>query len=250
MDAISPAQMLTHRLTRADGPLYRQAAEHMRASITGGQLRIGTELPAEADLAAGFGVSLITVRHALRELEAQGLICKRKAKAAIVAANTPRLPMARTLNSLEDVIAATQGARLEIFSYGKRRSAEGALAFGVDGATRLHCLHGRLYSHEQPVSEIFIYFPPRIGERLTRADFDDVVVFRSVERRLGLRLTGATITVSAERADKALARALDYKAGGPVLATRILYYAADGAPVELTVSRHRADRYRLTYDFR
>jgi GntR family transcriptional regulator len=222
----------------------------MRASITGGVLRVGSELPAEAELAAGFGVSLITVRHALRELEAQGLICKRKAKASIVAANTPRLPMARTLNTLDDVITATGGARLEIFFYRKRRSAEAAAAFGVDASTALHCLNGRLYSYEQPVSMITIFFPPQIGARLTRADFDDVVVFRSVERRLGLRLTGARITVSAERADQALARTLGYKAGRPVLVSRTLYYAADGAPVELTISRHRADRYRLTYDFR
>src|SRR5580704_17051630 len=188
MDGYSAAQILSHRLARVDGPLYRQAAEHMRASITGGRLRVGTELPAEADLAAGFGVSLITVRHALRELEAQGLINKRKAKAAIVAANTPRVPLARTLNSLEDVIAANRDARLQIFSFRKRRSAEATAAFGVDATTPLHCLHGRVCADEQPISEIFIYFPPHIGARLTRADFDDVVVFRSVERRLGLKL--------------------------------------------------------------
>jgi GntR family transcriptional regulator len=250
MDGYSPAQILSQRLARTDGPLYRQAAEHMRASITGGRLSVGTELPAEAELAAGFGVSLITVRHALRELEAQGLINKRKAKAAIVSANTPRVPLARTLNSLEDVIAATRDARLQIFSFRKQRSTEAAAAFGVDAATPLDCLHGRLYSDEQPISEIFIYFPPQIGVRLTRADFDDVVVFRSVERRLGLKLTGARVTVSADRAGKALARALDCKAGRPVLTMRILYYAGDNAPVELTIARHRADRYRLTYDFR
>jgi GntR family transcriptional regulator len=250
MDGYSPAQILAQRLARADGPLYRQAAERMRASITGGRLPVGTELPAEAELAAGFGVSLITVRHALRELESQGLISKRKAKAAIVAANMPRVPLARTLNSLEDVIAATRDARLQISSYRKRRSAEATAAFGMDPAVPLHCLHGRLYSDDQPVSEISIYFPPQIGARLTRTDFDDVVVFRSVERRLGLKLTGARVTVSADRAGRTLARALDCNAEQPVMTLRILYYAGDNVPVELTIARNRADRYRLTYDLR
>ena len=49
IDGHSPAQILSQRLARADGPLYRQAAEHMRASITGGRLPVGTELPAEAE---------------------------------------------------------------------------------------------------------------------------------------------------------------------------------------------------------
>ena len=101
----------------------------------------------------------------------------------------------------------------------------------------------------EPLSEITIYFPPEIGARLTRADFDDVVVFRSVERRLGIRLAGARITVTAELADAALARALDIEEGDPVLVNRMLWRGPDGAPVELTIARHRADRYSLSYDF-
>src|ERR1700710_214386 len=91
------------RLRRSDGPLYRQAARHMRAAIANGELQIGDELPTEAELAAGFGISLLTLRHALRELAADGMIRKRAAKAAIVESATPRLP-ARPLNSLEDIV--------------------------------------------------------------------------------------------------------------------------------------------------
>jgi GntR family transcriptional regulator len=85
---------------------------------------------------------------------------------------------------------------------------------------------------------------------MERADFDDVVVFRSVERHLGIRLTGARITVRAEAADEALAELLDYEVGAPVLVNQMLYYGPDGAPVELTVAQHPADRYSLTYDLR
>jgi GntR family transcriptional regulator len=243
------SKRLTRRLQRADGPLYRQAARTLRAAITGGELPVGAELPTEAELAAGFGVSLITVRHALRELETEGLIRKRAAKAAIVVERAERAPAARPLNSLEDVIAATRNAKLLIAGYGKRASAEAAAVFGLDPGTALHCLRGRLLVDGLPLSEITIFFPPRIGARLSRADFDDVVVFRSVERRLGIRLTGARITVGAELAGGRLARALNYEEGGPVLVSRLLYRAEDGAPVELTIARHRADRYSLTYDF-
>jgi GntR family transcriptional regulator len=241
---------LARKLLRQDGPLYRQAATHLRAAITGGGFAVGAELPTEAELAQGFGVSLITLRHALRELEGEGLIRKRPAKNAIVVSATPRMPMARQLNSLEDVVAATHEARLEIISYGRRRDAEAALEFGLEAGAALYCLRGRMVVREQPVSTITIFFPPQIGSRLTRADFDDVVVFRSVERRLGLRLSGARITVNAELADAELARRLDYAEGAPVLVNRMLYTAEDGRPVELTIARHRADRYSLTYELR
>lgn len=235
-------------LDRADGPLYRQAASRLREAIVARRLLVGTALPTEAALAAGFGVSLITVRQALRELEQEGLIRKRPAKAAVVAASGPR-PAARDLNSFEDIIAAASGARLEIFGYAPRRSAAAAAAvFGLPASTPLHRLHGRMVVESGPVSEITIFFPPAIGRRLRRADFDDVVVFRSVERRLGIRLSGARITVSAEAADEALAGVLDCSVGDPVLTNRMLYYDADGVPVEFTIARHRADRYSLTYD--
>ncbi|MCX7383628.1 MAG: aldehyde dehydrogenase family protein [Alphaproteobacteria bacterium] len=114
------------RLSRAGGPLYRQAAAQLRAAIAAGRLPVGADLPTEAALAAGCGVSLITIRHALRELEQEGMIRKRAAKAAVVVANAPRQPAARPLNSIEDVVAATTGAELRIGSFGPRRSAERA----------------------------------------------------------------------------------------------------------------------------
>ena len=247
---MTPARPFAARpIARGAGPLYRQAAAQLRAAIVGGRIAVGAELPTEATLAGGLGVSLITVRHALRELEQEGLIRKRAAKAAVVAANAPRLPAVRALNSIEDVVAATTGAELRISSYGPRRSAEAAATFGLDAAAELHCLRGRLLDDGAPLSEITIYFPPEIGARLTRADFDDVVVFRSVERRLGLKLSGARITVTAELADAALARALEIEEGGAVLVSRMLWRAEDGTPVELTIARHRADRYSLSYDF-
>src|SRR4051794_35652822 len=61
-------------LLRANGPLYRQLADVLREPISSGQFPVGGELPKEASIAEHFGVSLITVRQALRDLETDGLI--------------------------------------------------------------------------------------------------------------------------------------------------------------------------------
>ncbi|MBV8911526.1 MAG: GntR family transcriptional regulator [Acetobacteraceae bacterium] len=227
--------------------LYRQAAERLREQIACGELQVGESLPSEAVLASRFGVSLITVRHALRELQDEGLIRKRSAKRAVVAAAAP---VARTLNNLADVIAATHGGKLEILAYEPRRAPVAEHAFALPAGTRCPCLHGRMLRGGQPISEITIYFPPAIGACLSRADFDDVVVFRSVERRLGLKLAGAQITVAAELAEPALAQLLDVTAGSAILTSTMLYHTEDGSPVELTIARHRADLYSLSYELR
>src|SRR5688572_9405900 len=71
--------------SRAGGPRYRHLAGILREPIAAGAYSVGAVLPREADIARRFGVSLITVRQALRDLEADGLIRKRAAKPAIVA---------------------------------------------------------------------------------------------------------------------------------------------------------------------
>jgi len=231
-------------LIRDDGPLYRQLATRLRAPIQDGQLAPGCPLPREADLASQFGVSLITVRQALRDLEGEGLIKKRTAKPAIVA--TPQVrskPL--EFQSFAAIAASSLDRRL---SYRKEQSALACESFGLPPGTACFCLRAVLMVLDRPITQTTFYFPPAIGSRLKRADFDDVVVFRAVQRHLGIQLSRAQIRVRAEIADEVLARTLAYDIGGPILATEMLYFSASGEPVELTVSKNRADQFSITYD--
>ncbi|MBC7703331.1 MAG: GntR family transcriptional regulator [Rhodoferax sp.] len=234
-------------LTRDHGPLYRQLTTCLRWPIDDGRLRPGRPLPREADLATQYGVSLITVRQALRDLEGAGLIRKRTAKPAIVA-TPPNRSKPLEFQSLAAIAASSIDRRLVIKSYRKERSVLACETFSLKPDTACYCLRAVLLVKDQPITQTAFYFPPLIGARLKRADFDDVVVFRAVQRHLGIKLSRAQIKVRAELADEALAAALDYETGGPVLATEMLYFSATGEPVELTVSKNRADHFSITYD--
>ena len=234
-------------LTRDQGPLYRQLANRLRTPIDSGLLRPGSPLPREADLATGFGVSLITVRQALRDLEGEGLIKKRTAKPAIVAAPQSSVKPLE-FQSFAAIAASSIDRRLVIKSYRKERSVLACEAFTLPPTTQCYCLRAVLLVNDQPITQTTFYFPPVIGSRLKRADFDDVVVFRAVQRHLGIKLSRAQIKVRAEIADEQLAAALDYDVGAPILATEMLYFSSTGDPVELTVSKNRADHFSITYD--
>jgi GntR family transcriptional regulator len=234
-------------LTRHGGPLYRQLTTHLREPITTGVLQPGTPLPREADLAARFGVSLITVRQALRDLEAEGLIRKRTAKPAIVTAPQAR-SKALEFQSFKAIAASSVDRRLAIKSYRQEHSPMACEAFGLAPGTSCWCLRAILYVKKQPITQTTFYFPQHIGSRMRRADFDDVVVFRAVQRHLGIQLSRAQIRVRADIADEALAKTLAYTPGGPILATEMLYFSTEGEPVELTVSRNRGDLFSISYD--
>lgn len=235
-------------LLREDGLLYQQLVAILRGPIASGAYAVGSALPTEASLARRFGVSLITVRQALRQLEAEGLIRKRAAKAAVVTEPPTQPRPSSDLKSFADFAANTRDGRLDVRSYREERSVSAAAAFGLAERERCHCLRGVLWVGEEPRTQVTIYFPPQVGSRLAREDFDDVVVFRSVQRRLGIRYAGARVTLRAEAADVTLARDLGYVEGGPVLVMELLYRSVDGQPVELTIAKYRADRSSISYD--
>jgi DNA-binding GntR family transcriptional regulator len=56
------------------GYLWAAVAEHITARIEAGDLPPGARLPGERDLAAEYGVALMTARRAIRDLRERGLV--------------------------------------------------------------------------------------------------------------------------------------------------------------------------------
>lgn len=81
----------------SDRPAYNQVAEHLRQRIYAGQLLPGDKLPSEAGLIKQFGVSRVTARGAIKDLQAEGLIVTRQGKGSFVRNReaTRRLPAGR-----------------------------------------------------------------------------------------------------------------------------------------------------------
>lgn len=235
-------------LHRQTGPLYRQAAGHLRAAILGGRLKVGAPLPTEAELAEAFGISLITIRAALRDLEGEGLIRKRAAKTAIVVRAEPRPAQAAAGNGLGGLITALEGAALRVGSFRPMRSAEAARLFGLDGRSMIACLRGTLHRAADALGEVTMFYAPALGARLSRADFDALAGYPGMAERLGMRVGGARLHFAATSADAELAGELGCAAGAPVVSSRAVCLDAGGVPVEAMFARFRGDRFSLEFE--
>lgn len=235
-------------LGRANGPLYRQLADVLRKPILDGNFAVGSELPKEAHIAEHFGVSLITVRQALRELESEGLIKKRSAKPAVVIARNPSVNLSWNFKNFADMAAFTKDAQLKVKSYRKEKSPVLARHFGLDDEDTGYCLRSILSVGKQRKAQITTYFPPDVGERFDKDDFTDVLIFQSVQRTLGLHLAVAHVTVRAEIADETVAADLGVGVGSPILTVEMLYQSDDQRNIEFSVARHPADMFSITYD--
>ena len=233
---------------RGNGPLYRQVADILRDPIASGAYSVGSELPKEAAIAEHFGVSLITVRQALRDLEADGLIRKRSAKPAVVISRNPSVSLSWNFNNFADMAAFTKDAQLTVKSYRKLKSPILSSRLGMRSREAGYCLRSVLSVGEQKKAQITTYFPPDIGGRLKREDFSNVLIFRSVQDHLGLHLVVAHVTVRAEIADAAVAADLDIATGDAILTVEMLYQSADQRSIEFSIARHPAEIFSIAWD--
>lgn len=234
-------------LARSGVPLYRQLMDVLGEAIGEGVLPIGSALPTEAQLAERFGVSRITVREALQRLENEGVIRKQKAKNAVIVAKPSADASSWEINSIDDIIAAASGAELDIKSYRQETQAEIAPVLGVAPTEPMYCLRSILRKSGEAYAVSTIYFPPAVGSRLSRRHFDDVIVFRVMQRELGIVLGDVRMTVGAELANASLAAQLGLQEGSPLLRTRLVYRTTDNQPVEVALTEYPADTFSLSY---
>ena len=227
-------------------PLYLTVYGALRDELQEGRWSIGSSLPSEAALSERFRVSRITTRHALRLLEAEGYIQKAQARRPVVIATSPVRRDGWFMESLADIVAMVRGAHLQIQSWRKESSATDAEGFGLPISTPLHCLRGILSRDGKPYARSIIYFPPAVGSRLSRASFDDAVVFRVVQRELGIAIDDIRLTVWAELASDDDARDLHCRAGAALLVSQLQYWDAGGTPIEIAYSRALASEGRLS----
>ena len=236
------------KLTRENGPLYRQLADLIRGLIVRGEIGVGSDLPKEAEIEARLGVSLITVRRALRELEDLGLIQKRSAKPAKVTAKSPSVRAGMKFDSLEDLVNFTVGARLVVTSYSEISSPVFEGYFGMSPGEEGWCLFGYLEKGGQPRTLITTYFPLDIGSQLKIEDFTDVLIFANVIRCLGIKIERVLVTARAEIANKSQARQLDIPTGSPMLTTEMVYLDDRQRPIEVTFANTSSEHFVLSYD--
>lgn len=84
------AQPTLPNLANSDAaPLYEKVKRHMSEAILVGEWQPGMVLPNETALAQGFGIAVGTVRRAMSDLVAEGLLSRRRKTGTVVTGRSP-----------------------------------------------------------------------------------------------------------------------------------------------------------------
>lgn len=229
-------------------PLWTAIAEDLRASIAAGRYRDGMQLPTEADLSARFGVNRHTVRRALAELGAEGLVISRRGAGVFVAGKPPLdYAIGRRVRFHANLAQAGRVSGREVLSLGERHAdAAEAAALQIAEGDLVHVREGVSFADDQALAVYRSVFPvarlPGIGAALARAiSITETLAECGVADyvRVETRLT-------AKRATAFQALHLRIREGDPILRAISINADANGIPVEYGHTWFAGDRVTLT----
>jgi GntR family transcriptional regulator len=221
----------------------------LRDAILSGSLAAGERLPSELKLTEEFGVSRVTVRRALAELQRMGLILRRAGSGTVVAERKPVQPINVDFANLFTYITEMgrkTSVRLHEFGY-QQAPPDVAMALGLeDGgevqrAVRVRCIDG------EPFSYLVTFVPERVGRSYSARDLDEAPLV-SLFERAGVAIASATQTISAALATPLVADALGVAVGDALMSITRTVFDKDGAGVEHLSALYRPDRYRFAMD--
>ncbi|MBV9582442.1 MAG: GntR family transcriptional regulator [Chloroflexi bacterium] len=199
-------------------PLYFQIVSVLESRILSGQCPPGSLLGTEKDLASEFGVSRITVIHALHTLESKGLIERKKARGTFV------LPQVRTRGNLE--LHGSLDAVMLMGQLGETREVQcdeiippASVLHHLDLPTATGAVRVRRLRANGGVLNTFIidYTPLDIGRRFTAAQLRSSSLIQLLDQEADLRLQGGHQLISARSATRDIARKFKVVAGTPIL---------------------------------
>lgn len=216
----------------------------LRDRILSGAVGFGARLPTENELAEAHGVSRVTVRRALGELERERLIERRRSAGTRVIYRPSPAPMTADISgvlaNLADMGRRT-AVKLLSFDY---VPAEGSVAQMLrvepdqllQRSVRVRSVDG------VPFSYLTTHVPESVSVTFTKQELASRPLLELLERA-GVKAEQARQRLSAVLATPDVADALDVRTGSPLIELVRVVYGQDGRGVEHLHALYRPDRY-------
>ncbi len=225
---------------------YQKLYNILREKIFKKEYLPGTRIPTERALCDEYGVSRITVRHALMLLHEQGFIERIQGRGTFVRASKPKkvaimdfayskslkqeIPgVIRELITKEIVVPPVEvGTSLNLLQNEECLFLE-----------RLDILDGEFLAFDQ------VYIPLEFTQSITK-DILTRIDFLSVwEKGEHLKVSFVRETIEAVEADSIIVDHLDVPFGCPVLMSTEVMFDRDERPLAIFISKYRNDRFKM-----
>jgi len=228
-------------------PLYYQLQEVLKAEIEAGKWRSGDKLPSEAEMARSFGVSMITLREALKGLAELGYIRREHGRGTFVERRKFDEGPRELTSFTEEMRSHEMQAGSRILSQLLMES-DGRMATALGMAVRdpVFVLKRLRLAAGEPVSIQTAHIPAALVPGLVVDEGGSL--YELLQTRYHMYPARARETYMAAAADKNSAELLGIPAGSPVFAVERITLLPNQRPFEFVQSIVRGDRYSIKLD--
>ena len=231
--------------------LYNQVCDNILNQIESGVLKVGDRLPPEADYAATLGVSRSTLRLAFAELEASGVLQRRKRAGTEIISDTPKKRFSMATSDIHELLSLGRDTEFVIDATKTVRTEDIAELDGLKSETG-HWLEvsgtRTLAGEAAPFSTNRVYVPARFAaiEPLVRTA--ETAVFRTIENTFEVTVARVNQTVRAIACPKADAQIIGLKTGSPALRIEAQLFLQDGSLMEVSIATYDPERFQVSND--
>ncbi|GGS34116.1 GntR family transcriptional regulator [Streptomyces griseoviridis] len=225
-------------------PLWYQVSQSLRASILGRSPGDPLRLPTEEQLAGHYGVSVLTMRQALKELEEEGLITRHRRRGTFIEPHVAQTAPVRLLGSVDAIVAQQSGMRSEVLAHGSGPVPAG-LGDCFPDLTEVATYH-RLRGDEEtgePTNHARNYVRPELAARIDPDDLTRHPMTKVLRDVVGVAIGRITDTVQARLADPETARLLHVPLLSPILHYTGVTRDPAGRVLDVAVIHYRGDRF-------
>ncbi|MGH9303489.1 MAG: GntR family transcriptional regulator [Acidimicrobiales bacterium] len=241
------AQVSIGPIDRSNGPAYVSIEKRLAELIEARHMSPGDRLPGEHGLARSLGVSRMTLRQALGNLERRRLVTRKVGRNGGTFVSNHKLDRdLRRFSGLSEQLrrhGMVAGAQL-LAATEKRASRATAAALELArGSAVFEIRRLRLADNEPVALECSTFpaarFPELLGEDLTGS------IYELLRDRYGEAPSQAVECLELVEASAEEASALDMTVGAPLLSVERTAYGDIGIPLELAHDLFRGDRTRM-----
>ncbi|MDR7101190.1 GntR family transcriptional regulator [Croceicoccus sp. BE223] len=226
-------------------PRYMVLADELRDAIQAGKLSVGKQFPTEHELSATHGLSRHTVREALRRLEIEGLISRKRGSGTIIRPVGQRGgTLSQPLSNVGEILQYAHDTEIHYKPTGKGPLPR-KLADVLNGSGgQWHSYHGiRIRPGDARPIAVTDAFVAAEVLRDQELSLDGVAIFRQMESLCRIRVGNITQEIQAVPASAGVAKQLDIARRSPCLRLLRCYYDTGGRLFEVSVSHHPGDRF-------
>jgi len=235
-------------------PMYSKIAWLLRGKIQSGQYESGQQLPTDKELSQAFGVSRITIRHALSLLQKDGLIARFRGRGTFVTDNSTFSKNFIPANLL-DIVQALEPSVIKSIEIEKLKVSDTRIArdiinfFELSGDDIVARVQRIVWEKSTPISLREAFLMPDVARHITKKGlYRTKSIVKLLKEKTDLVIGKSEMYFEAVGLDADVAELLHCQSLNPAIRVQVFFRLDSGEPFELLNAFMRSEYFRYKVD--